>query len=97
MPGNDDYQLIKVQGRTTAGSMRMAGPEWPADLPTHWMVYFAVDDVDATATKAGELGGAVPVPPTDIAIGRFAVLNDPSGAVFSVGTFTEIDDPNDWP
>jgi len=26
-----------------------------------------------------------------------AVLQDPNGAVFAIGRFTEIDDPNDWP
>jgi hypothetical protein len=57
---------------------------WPAAVPAHWMVYFAVDDTDATAAKAAELGGQVSVPPTDIPPGRFAVLNDPQGAVFSV-------------
>lgn len=97
MEGSDDYCLVKVDGRVTAGSMRMVGDMWPADLPTHWMVYFAVDDVDATVARCVELGGSAPVPPTDISIGRFAVLNDPNGAVFSVGSFTQIDDPNDWP
>jgi predicted enzyme related to lactoylglutathione lyase len=57
---------------------------WPEWLPAHWMVYFAVDDVDAVAARAAELGGAVSVPPTDIVPGRFAVLGDPQGAVFSV-------------
>jgi predicted enzyme related to lactoylglutathione lyase len=41
--------------------------------------------VDATAKKAGELGGAAIVPPTNIPdMGRFAVLRDPQGAVFAV-------------
>jgi predicted enzyme related to lactoylglutathione lyase len=97
MEGTDDYQLILVDGRVTAGSMQMKGDMWPADLPTHWMVYFAVGDADATAAKATKLGGQVSVPPTDIPIGRFAVLNDPTGAAFSVIALHEIDDPNDWP
>lgn len=68
-----------------AGMMEMAGDEWPADMPPHWMVYFAVDDTDATASKAEELGGAISVPPFDIeGTGRMAVLNDPQGGVFSV-------------
>jgi predicted enzyme related to lactoylglutathione lyase len=48
------------------------------------MVYFAVEDTDAAAGRAVELGGTVSVPPTDIEPGRFAVLGDPQGAVFSV-------------
>jgi uncharacterized protein len=56
----------------------------PADLPPHWMVYFAVANADATATRAVELGGTVQVPPSDVPQGRYAVLCDPQGARFSV-------------
>jgi predicted enzyme related to lactoylglutathione lyase len=49
------------------------------------MPYIAVDDIDASAKKAVELGGKVKVPPTDIPnIGRFCVLQDPTGAVISL-------------
>ncbi|WP_157631337.1 VOC family protein [Catelliglobosispora koreensis] len=57
---------------------------WPAGFPNHWMVYFAVDDPDAKAKLAEDLGGAASVPPQDIAAGRFAVVNDPQGAYFSI-------------
>jgi uncharacterized protein len=60
------------------------GDMWPAELPNHWMVYFAVTDTDAVAARCTELGGQVPVPPTDIPVGRFAVLNDPQGGHFSI-------------
>ncbi|MEO8071863.1 MAG: VOC family protein [Acidobacteriota bacterium] len=51
------------------------------------MSYIAVDDVDAAAEKVTELGGSVRVPPTDILnTGRFCVINDPTGAVFSLIT-----------
>ncbi|WP_216214068.1 VOC family protein [Amycolatopsis aidingensis] len=78
-----DYTEWKLDGRTIGGMMPM-DDSWPADLPSHWMVYFAVADTDETAAKVTELGGTVSVPPTDIPVGRFAVLNDPGGAVFSV-------------
>ena len=55
----------------------------PGDTPK-WDVGFWVDDVDAAAERAAELGGAVIAPPTDHAVGRTAVLADPQGAVFSV-------------
>jgi predicted enzyme related to lactoylglutathione lyase len=49
------------------------------------MPYFQVEDCDAAAAKAAKLGGSVCVQPTDIpTIGRFAVLQDPTGATFSV-------------
>lgn len=80
------YFEFKLSGKSIAGMMPMTD-EWPAEMPSHWMTYFATGDTDATAAKATELGGAVPVPPTDIPPGRFAVLNDPHGAVFSVIRF----------
>jgi uncharacterized protein len=72
--------------RGVGGIMDMRG-RVPDEVPAHWMVYFAVDDTDATVEKAKELGGGVGYGPTDIpSVGRFAVLNDPHGAHFSVIT-----------
>jgi uncharacterized protein len=93
MDGNDGYDLVQVGGRTVGGIMHIAGEEW-GDIPSHFMPYFAVGDVDATAAKAKDLGGSVGADPMDIPIGRFAVLVDPFGAHFSVIALKEIDDPN---
>lgn len=72
------------RGGTPIGGMMRIPKEW-GDVPPNWLPYFAVSDCDATAAKAMELGGSVTVPPTDIPnVGRFAVLQDPQGAVFAV-------------
>jgi predicted enzyme related to lactoylglutathione lyase len=72
------------QGATSIGGMMKIPKEW-GPVPPNWLVYFAVTDCDATAKKAGELGGGTIVPPTDIpGMGRFSVLRDPQGAVFAV-------------
>jgi predicted enzyme related to lactoylglutathione lyase len=81
--GDVQYTMWNVGGKPVGGMMQM-DDRWPAEVPSHWMVYFAVEDADATAAKAAELGAQVSVPPSDIPPGRFAVLNDPFGAVFSV-------------
>jgi predicted enzyme related to lactoylglutathione lyase len=52
------------------------------DTPAHWSVTFAVDDADATAAKAAELGGKVVVPPFDAPWIRMTVIGDPQGATF---------------
>lgn len=78
------YTTFKLNGVPAAGLMPMVGEMWPSDLPSHWMNYVAVADTDATAAKARQLGGSVSVEPTDIDPGRFAVINDPQGAVLSV-------------
>lgn len=60
----------------------------PGDAPPHWSVTFSVDDADAIADRATELGGRVLVPPFDAEWVRTAILSDPEGAVFTVGKFT---------
>jgi predicted enzyme related to lactoylglutathione lyase len=57
------------------------------DVPAHWNVTFAVDDADATAGKATELGGKVIVPPFDAPWVRMTVIADPQGAMFTASKF----------
>jgi predicted enzyme related to lactoylglutathione lyase len=53
--------------------------------PPQWLSYVAVESADAAAQSAAALGARTLKPPTDIpGIGRFAVLQDPTGAVFAV-------------
>jgi predicted enzyme related to lactoylglutathione lyase len=80
--GADAYTEFQVGGKDVAGMREMAG--MPAQVPPHWLVYFAVADTDATVARAQELGGSVLFGPMDIRPGRFAVLHDPQGANFAV-------------
>jgi predicted enzyme related to lactoylglutathione lyase len=57
------------------------------DVPAHWGVTFAVDDADATAERAAQLGGTVLVPPFDAPWVRMTVLADPQGATFIASRF----------
>ncbi len=58
------------------------------DAPPHWSITFAVDDADAIAGRAAELGGTVLVPPIDAPWVRVTVIRDPQGAVFTASKFT---------
>jgi uncharacterized protein len=62
-------------------------PDDQPDTPPHWSVTFAVDDADATASKATELGGTVIVPPFDAPWVRMTVISDPQGATFVASKF----------
>ena len=62
-------------------------PDEQPDVPAHWSVTFGVDDADAIADKANELGGKVIVPPFDAPWVRMAVLADPQGATFIASKF----------
>ena len=79
------YNEIVVAGEHVGGIYKM-GPEF-GGAPSHWMSYVAVDDVDGKAAQVTELGGKVCIPPTDIPnVGRFCVINDPTGATLSLVT-----------
>ncbi len=68
-----------------AGLMKMA-PEW-GTMPAQWGPYFAVSDCDKSVEQAKAMGGTILVEPKDIeGVGRFAVIQDPQGAFFSIIT-----------
>ena len=82
--GDVAYTKFVRDGTTVVGGMMPIGPG-AGPVPPHWLVYFAVGDCDASATRAGELGARTVTPPADIpGVGRFAVLEDPQGAVFAI-------------
>jgi hypothetical protein len=64
-------------------------PDDQPDVPAHWSVTFGVDDADAIADKAKELGGKVIVSPFDAPWVRMAVLADPQGATFIASKFVQ--------
>ena len=64
-------------------TLNALGDEEP-DAPAHWSVTFAVDDADAIAERATELGGELVVAPVDAPWVRMTVIRDPQGATFSV-------------
>ncbi|MFB7505357.1 VOC family protein [Streptomyces broussonetiae] len=72
-------------GGAKFGGMADMGDRFPPEMPPHWMPYFAVADVDATAEGAERAGGAVVLAPVTVPDGpRIAVLRDPQGAEFGV-------------
>ena len=53
--------------------------------PPHWLPYVAIDDVDVTIGRAKKRGARIVAGPEDIpGIGRFGVLEDPTGAVLAI-------------
>jgi predicted enzyme related to lactoylglutathione lyase len=83
MPDGSEYVEWQVGGRSIGGGMAM-GSMYPAQVPAHWLVYFAVANTDETLKKAQELGAKVMSPAMDIPQGRFAVVTDPQGAAFAI-------------
>ena len=100
LPGYGDYlerddpelrkRVAEVGGPTgfedVVASINPIADDRP-DVPAHWSVTFAVDDADAVANRATELGGKVVVPPFDAPWVRMTVLSDPQGATFIASKF----------
>ncbi|HKC19188.1 MAG TPA: VOC family protein [Candidatus Dormibacteraeota bacterium] len=81
--GMGDYTEFKLGDESIAGGMEM-NPMVPKEVPSYWMVYFGVANVDKTFEKAVQLGGREMVPPQDFPGGRFALVSDPQGAMFGL-------------
>jgi predicted enzyme related to lactoylglutathione lyase len=85
--GNPDLRKHMVEASAPEGFEDVVAnlspsPDDQPDVAAHWNVTFAVDDADATAAKATELGGTVIVAPFDAPWVRMTVIADPAGATF---------------
>jgi predicted enzyme related to lactoylglutathione lyase len=80
---NPEYTEFQAGGQSIAGAMEM-NPMVPAEVPSYWMVYFNVDDVDKAFKKVTEAGGKEMLAPQDMPGGRFAIVSDPQGAAFGL-------------
>ena len=93
MPGGD-YAIVQADGNGVGGVMEIPPEAKAMGVPPNWTGYIAVDDADAAAEKVKSLGGSVMRPPQDIpAVGRFAIVADPTGAVFAIMTPLPMDPP----
>jgi len=82
--GPDAYRILKVGDNGIAGILQKPA-DMPAEVPPHWLTYFAVDGADETVAKVKELGGSVMAEPFDIPdVGRIAIVLDPAFAAFGV-------------
>ena len=78
-----EYTEFQLHGENIAGGMEM-NPMVPAQVPSYWMVYFNVDNVDKAFDKVIAEGGKEMLSPQDMPGGRFAIVSDPQGAAFGL-------------
>ena len=81
--GAPPYTEFLVDGESIAGAQEMNAMV-PASVPSYWLVYFTVDNVDSMFRKATEAGAREMLAPTDFPGGRFAIVTDPQGAAFAI-------------
>jgi uncharacterized protein len=79
--GETEYTMFKLDGVPFGGVLKSPQP----GIPTFWMNYVSVADIDAQIAKSGELGGERVFGPEEVpTIGRIAVIKDPQGAVIGL-------------
>jgi len=79
------YTIMRRAGHDVAICYRQTAQARAAGAPPHWTSYISVEDADATAARAGELGGAAVFrEPFDVPGARVAAIADPAGAVVSL-------------
>jgi hypothetical protein len=77
------YTTLGTGDSAKAGIMD-ASAYLPAEVPSNWQIYFAVEDTDATIAQAVSLGATVIHDAEDTPFGRLATLTDPTGAMFKI-------------
>jgi len=81
--GQPPYTEFLLGGESIAGATEV-NPMVPAQVPSYWMAYFEVADVDSSFRKAIDAGAQERLAPEDFPGGRFAILGDPQGATFGL-------------
>jgi uncharacterized protein len=75
------YSVAQLEGKAVAAIVPLPDPS----VPPHWNCYVSVENADAAAARAQELGATVVQPAGDVGdSGRLAVIQDPQGALLSV-------------
>src|SRR6266511_3923636 len=80
------YTMLRHRGKEVAILYRQQPEARAAGAPPHWTSYISVEDADATAARANELGGAAVFRAAFDVLnaGRVAAIRDPTGAIVSL-------------
>ena len=78
----EDFTMIDSTGAPVAGICHARGIN--AELPSDWLVYITVKNLDESLTKLIHAGGAILAGPNVIDTVHYCVVRDPAGAPFSL-------------
>jgi predicted enzyme related to lactoylglutathione lyase len=83
--GGSTYTLFKVGDESVAGMAVLSAKS--EGTPEGWTNYVTVKNLEDSIAKACELGGKVCKDITGLQMGRFAIIQDPYGAVVGLWQF----------
>lgn len=81
----ETYSIFRIRGLDVAAAYGMRPEQRQQGTPPNWAAYVSVTSADEGAKRAQQLGATILAPPFDVMdVGRTAVLQDPTGAIFSL-------------
>ena len=85
VPGDGVYSMAQLDGDNVAALYDMPPAMRERGVPPNWTNYVTVEDADAAAARARDVGGTVHAEAFDVMdVGRMAIIQDPQGAIFAV-------------
>ena len=80
MGGYSDYNLLNSEGQAVCGVCHQRGGN--AGLPSQWLIYITVEDIQRSLSECRRLGGKVVAESKQVpGYGTYCVIRDPAGAV----------------
>jgi uncharacterized protein len=84
LPDGASYWIARKDGKPVGGIFELTAPDY-AGVPSHWMTYMSVGDINKAETDTTKAGGEVMRPNTQVpGVGKLAVVTDSSGALIGL-------------
>jgi uncharacterized protein len=84
LPDGEAYWIARKEGKPVGGIFELTAPNY-AGIPSHWMTYMSVNDIDRAELDTTKAGGEVMRPAVHVpGVGRMAVVVDASGALIGL-------------
>ena len=84
LPDGASYWIARKDGRPVGGIFELTAPDY-AGVPSHWMTYMSVGDINKAENDTTKAGGEVMRPNTRVpGVGKLAVVTDSAGALIGL-------------
>ncbi len=78
----NDFEILDSDDNVVAGICHKRGSN--ASIPSQWLLYVTVENVEASAAECISLGGKILDGPRLMGKQQFCVIEDPAGAVLAL-------------
>jgi uncharacterized protein len=84
LPDGAAYWIARKDGKPVGGIFELTAPDY-SGVPSHWMTYMSVGDINKAETDTTKAGGEVMRPNTRVpGVGKLAVVTDSTGALIGL-------------